>query len=175
MIESTANRTGMAVSIGLALALPGLLAAAAPARAAVLTQPPCVAASNDHCVQFLNTGAIPLVRRITFRPVSAGKAVVTFHGSVVCTTTSGGKGHVELVSQIVTGAAVPDETQPGGLRHNSTLPPQGRVSFNLASTRVFNVPASGTFVYLFKIARVQMTASTICRVYNAVFTIQTDP
>jgi hypothetical protein len=171
------KRNGTAKSIGLALVLPGLfVAAGGPAHAAVVTQAPCVASPNDYCVQFRNTGAIPLVRRLTFRLTRAGKAVVTFHGSVVCTTSSGGKGHVELVSQIVNSiAAVPDETQPGGLRHNSTLPPAGRAAFNLASTRVFTIPAAGTFVYAFKIARVQMTAATTCRVFNAVLTVQTDP
>jgi hypothetical protein len=109
---------------------------------------------------------------------ASGKAIVTFHGSVMCLNSPTGlKGEVELVSQIVPNAATnPDPAQPGGLLHTGTLPPDGRVSFNLGSTRVFTVPGAGAFTYRFKIRRLGLSpASAVCRVFNAVFTIEFKP
>ena len=150
---------------------------AAPA-ATVVTQPPCVDAPNPWCLSFGPSGAIPVVRSIRLNAGAGGKAIVTFHGSVACLNSPiGAKGEVELVSQIVPNAAAnPDPAQPGGLLHTGTLPPDGRVTFNLGSTRVFDVPGAGAFTYRFKIRRVGLSPeSAICRVYNAVFTIEFRP
>jgi hypothetical protein len=150
---------------------------AAPA-ATVVTQAPCVDAPNPWCLSFGPGGTIPVIRSIRLNADAAGKAIVTFHGSVACLNSPTGlKGEVELVSQIVTNAAAnPDPAQPGGLLHTGTLPPDGRVTFSLASTRVFNVPGAGAFTYRFKLRRLGLSpASAVCRVYNAVFTIEFMP
>ena len=146
--------------------------------ATVLTQAPCVDAPNPWCLSFGPNGTIPVIRIIRLNADAAGKAIVTFHGSVACLNSPTGlKGEVELVSQIVTGAAAnPDPAQPGGLLHTGTLPPDGRATFNLGSTRVFTVPGAGAFTYRSKIRRVGLSpASAVCRVYNAVFTIEFRP
>ena len=150
--------------------------AAGPAHAAtILSQAPCVDPPASHCLAFGPSGTIPTIRSRTLNANAAGKAIVTFHGSVACLNPSG-KGGVELVSQIVSNAGlVPDAAAPGGLLHTSVLPPEGSATFNLASTRVFTVPGAGRFTYSFKIRRVEMSAGTECRVYNAVFTILVEP
>jgi hypothetical protein len=44
-------------------------------------------------------------------------------------------------------------------------------TFNLGSTRVFEVNAPGTQRYYFKIARLQQDPAVTCDVYNAAFTV----
>jgi hypothetical protein len=45
------------------------------------------------------------------------------------------------------------------------------ITFNLASTRVFAIPAAGTRTYYFKLARITMDPVTFCYVYNAAFSV----
>jgi hypothetical protein len=149
-----------------------------PARAEIiLTQPPCVSHPDDFCLTFGPNGAVPNIRTRSFTAPAAGKAIATFHGSVVCVNLSGVKGGLQLESQIVDRpSATPSPAKPGGLMHTGTLPPEGRWVSNLASTRVFSVPSAGDYTYIFKIHRSVLTPTTTeCRVYNAAFTIEFKP
>jgi hypothetical protein len=148
------------------------LAVPAQAKAVIKTQTPCTT-SQGYCLQILPTGTIPTIRSFQFTAPSKGTAEVTFHGSLVCTFANplAGAAVVDLVSQIVlTAASVPDVNGPGALRHAGTLLPS-TISFNLASTRVFNIPAAGTKTYHFRIARQQMGANSACVVHTATFTV----
>jgi hypothetical protein len=154
-----------------------LLVVAGGAQAAtILSQAPCVDPPNSYCLAFGPSGAVPTIRSRTLNASAAGRAIVTFHGTVVCLNPTLVKGGVELWSQIVNAAgANPQPGGQGGLLHTSVLPPEGSATFNLASTRVFNVPGAGRFAYSFKIRRMQMSAGVQCRVYNAAFTILVEP
>jgi len=71
-------------------------------------------------------------------------------------------------------AARPD--LPGGLKHRIVLEPADGAnstsdSFNLASTRVVDIPSAGTRTYYFRITPRQMTPGTKCFVYNAAFSV----
>jgi hypothetical protein len=162
-------------SIAAAAALLSCLAAADTAHAGtVRTQAPCVAESDPWCLEFGTSGGVPVIRRIRLNATTAGTAIITFHGSVACINPTAVKGSVQLVSQIVDDdSVVPAETEPSGLLHTATLPPEGTASFNLASTRIFEAPAAGAYDFYFKIRRraggLNPPAAS-CRVYNAVFT-----
>lgn len=98
----------------------GVLLLAAPASAALIRfQAPCGAA-NDPCLGVAFNEPLPKsIRSFSFRAPSAGRAVVTFHGSTTCfyNGTPGG-GVVDIVTQIGTDPnATPTAGAPGGLRH----------------------------------------------------------
>jgi hypothetical protein len=163
---------GIGVAAALLGPVPGMTGAARAAT--IVAQTPCVKGSNEFCVSYGTTGAIPTIRSVTFTAPRAGKAIVTFHGSLTCINFTSTKGRLQMVSQIVSAAgATPAPDQPGGLIHIGTLPPQGEAAYNLGSTRVFTINAAGQFTYFFKVRRIALTPSgTQCRVYNAAFTIQ---
>lgn len=141
------------------------------AIAATFTQDPCVSSEHAGCVRFGATGDIPTIRTMAL-PLPAGKAKLTFHGTLYCAKSGSSPGRVELVSQIVAGDGLPTDSGPSGLRH-AVLLETGKTSqtFNLHSTRVFRSP-EGNNVFNFMIARRSMSASVECIVYNATFTMQ---
>jgi len=166
----------MRLLIAAGAALLCCLAAGDTAQAgSVRTQPPCVVEGDPWCAEFGSTGGIPVIRGVRLTATTGGTAVISFHGSVACTNFTSAKGSVQLVSQIVDDPSlVPAATEPSGLLHTATLPPDGAATFNLASTRVFEAPGAGTYDFYFKIRRVRLTPTTgpvLCRVYNAAFTI----
>jgi hypothetical protein len=155
----------------LILALQAFLPSAARALL-VKTQPSCVGFESNFCIQFDPSGAIPVVRTITFNAPSNGTAKVMFHGSMYCSRLVAAPAQLSLASQIVTGTETPSEDGPGGLLHQTTFEPNlTSRSFNLDSTRVFAV-AAGNRAYSFKIARHAATPNTTCVVHDATFTIQ---
>ena len=178
MTWATTGRIGLA-GIGIAAALLGSLPGpAGTAHAAtILRQAPCVSEPDDFCVSFGASGPIPEIRRRAFDAPGPGTAVVTFHGSLTCANFTGTKGSVLAVSRIVTHAAAePSPRLRGGLIHTATIPPQGSASFNLASTRVFEIPSAGRYSYIFKVQRISLIPGpSECRVYNASFTIAFEP
>jgi hypothetical protein len=173
------RRISLAVAFAV-LSLSGLtsLAGSASAAAVIKSQTPCVPNPN-YCRQFTWTGSIPTIRNYNFTAPSKGTAMVQFHGTAVCENGGGvaDGGLVIFRSQIVDEPdAVPDSHGPGGLWHGARMLPQqtlasGRVTFNLASTRTFAIPAAGTKSFRFRIARVNMSTDTYCFIYNASFTV----
>jgi hypothetical protein len=134
------------------------------------------------CMTFTNTGDIPRLRAFRFTAPSRGTAVVQFHGSAVCEHAGSGDGVVIFQSQILDDTTLtPDARGPGGLQHGARMLPQtaglthGRTTFNLASTRLFTIAAAGEKTFVFKVARVNMSANTICGVFNATFTVMFTP
>ena len=147
------------------------------AQAAFATaQPPCVSASG-WCLRFTGAAVPPILRSFTFTPSSTGVAVASFHGSLNCINTTTGRATIDLVTQIVDSAnAAVLPTGPGGLRHQTLLPPQSggqnsSVTFNLASTRAFTITTLGSQTVRFKLREVDMDPGTICYLYNAAFTV----
>jgi hypothetical protein len=168
----------------LAVCLSILLGFATAADAAeIRRQGPC-SSRLEYCVAFETDGEIPIIRSFRVNAPRAGTAAVTFHGSLACgkVTTETGDRFLELVTQIVAAAdAVPAATGPSALRvfmvltdsaANTVRPSQ---TFNLASTRVFTIQASGSQTYHFKIAAITADDGTACAVYNAAFTVHFVP
>jgi hypothetical protein len=149
----------------------------AASAATIVSQQPCDNGSGA-CLSFNNTDPIPIIRTIRFNAPGAGTASVSFHGSIFCTSSSATDDVVDLVMQIVPrGNQAPAANGPGGLRLATVLKDEvdhsfdSSTSFNLASTRVFNVDGAGRQNYHFKIERLRMDPTTNCFVYNAVFTV----
>jgi hypothetical protein len=160
-----------------------VVVASAPASAALFfTQAPCVARGTDYCKIFYSYSATRfVVRSLAFNLPRAGRAEVTFHGTMTCTNSSGSEVYFDLGTQIV-GSATADviENGPGGLRHAANLEPPGgtitpAVTFNLASNRIIAYPSGGRKTLYFKIEKLRMDAATSCKVYNAVFSVEFDP
>jgi hypothetical protein len=149
----------------------------ATAAAVVKTQAPC----PGQCIFFGSTGAIPPAKSIIFAAPSKGTAIVTFHGSIYCTSTNIQTTYIALDTQIVEGSNPVDANGPGALHHEPTLQPIDSTpaqtsSFNLGSTRVFNIAAAGTHTYRFKLTRrFPMSANTGCSVENGMFIVNFVP
>jgi hypothetical protein len=172
LMLKTASAAAALLGACLVLAVTGVTHAAT-----VFKQAPCDSEPDEFCVNFRATGPVPEVRRRTFEVPGPGTVVVMFHGALTCANLSSVKGGTQIESQIVTDPdAVPDPSGPGGLIHMGTLPPDGRLAFNLASTRVINVSAARRLQVIFKLRRVNLEPTqTECRAYNAVFTILFEP
>jgi hypothetical protein len=154
-----------------------LVGLAGPASAAALIkkQAPCVIQAG-FCTGFSAGGVIPVIRSFSFNAPSAGTASVSFHGSMLCTSSSNKDPQVvDLASQIVTSSgAEPNPNGPGGLRHAVVLLPvvTGTTdTVNLASTRVLAIGGAGPRTFHFKLSKLRMDPSTACIVYNAAFSV----
>jgi len=133
------------------------------------------------CVDFDSGGATTLlVRSFAFTAPRAGTALAIFTGSMVCLDNglNDATTVVDLVSQITTvSAAVPDEFQPGGLRHAVSWPAATvlgtgfRVTFNLASERAVTFTAPGTKTFYFKLTKLRMDVGNSCFIQDAAFTV----
>ena len=170
----------------LSVAIWSLCTTLAVAQPVIRTQAPCPLAvpggtgSGAYCFTFGPGNPIPIVCAFAFNVPNAGAGLLTFNGTMSCssfnTTTYA---VVDFASQIVTAAnAVPDVKGPGGLRHGVVLLPNSvgnTDTFNLASTRVIAFPAAGLRTFYFKLARLRMDANTRCYVYNAAFSITFAP
>lgn len=110
--------------------------------AKVVTQAPCA-----FCLQFTGAESIDHFKQtLTFSAPSRGVAVVTAHGSLVCTYTvsSPVPAIIDLPAQIVRDSEHVDIADgPGRLLLFAQLPAHGATTFNLASTRTFEVEATG--------------------------------
>jgi len=157
-----------------AVCLGSLIGSAGVSTAAtVKTQAPCVEPGFDYCVSFTHTPATVLIRALHFTAPSAGTAIVTFHGSMVC---SNSEDFLDLFSQILDTNGRPDLTGPGALRHKTRLAPApAGTTFNLASTRVFTIASAGSTTFRFRIFKFEMYEPTVCKAYTAVFTVQFVP
>jgi hypothetical protein len=154
---------------------------AASAQPVVVTQKPCELVPGDgFCILLEGTEPVS-VRSIRFDAPGAGRAIVSFRGSVDCVQgfPPATDRIMDLVTQIVTDAnQVPQAQGPGGLRLRTILKntPEhamdiGYSAFNLASTRVVDIDAAGTRRFHFKIDPVLIEAGLACYVYNATFTV----
>jgi hypothetical protein len=150
---------------------------AADAAANIVSQPPCTSGSG-YCLQFQAGNPIPVIRSINFNAPSAGKAAVTFHGSMVCSNGSVTDKVVDFATQIVFRSTdTPVVDGPGGMRQAIVLKDSSDHTFNttdslnLASTRYVTFTAAGRRTFYFKIVPLRMDASTSCVVYNAAFTV----
>lgn len=151
--------------------LAGVAAFASTASAFKLQQQaPC----PSICKVINDATVFPLtVRTFTFNSPAKGKALVHFHGSLMCSGAAG-FGY-NLNSQIVdVVGANPNSVGPGGLKLFGRIDDSaGDIPFNLASNRVFNVE-QGNNVFFFKIGAgggTPLNPGTICFVYNASFTV----
>jgi hypothetical protein len=146
----------------------------------VVTQPTC---SEPNCLEFNDTTPEELTARTidTVSPVT-GSAIVTFHGMLRC--APGRRElvrHVNFQTQIVKlGDATPNGVDKGGhaiigLLYNnfSGGPNYVANSFNLASTRVFNVVRGKPLRLAFRIERMSMPDDVACAVEkSSAFTVQ---
>jgi hypothetical protein len=156
----------------------------------VKSQAPCspvlgsastVAQSDRYCFKFNAGESIPVVRSFSFNAPSAGTALVSFNGSMSCSSLNVIDDYAvtDFASQIVTDVnATPDVTGPSGLRHGVLLlrSPVGITdSFNLASERAVAIKRAGVRTFYFKLANLRMDPGTTCYVYNATFTVNFAP
>jgi hypothetical protein len=164
--------------ISLIALLAGAQALASSAPAALIRfQAPCGTANN---VCFSSSSDEPLpstLRSFSFTAPSAGRALVTFHGSMSCSFgLTSGSAVVDVVTQIGTDPnVVPTSGDPGALRHAITIvgtPNLTTDSFNLASTRAFAIAAGGVQTYYFKLASVRREAATACVFFNLAFSVE---
>lgn len=155
-------------------------ASASPAGAVgapfVVTQAPC----TEPCQGFHDADPIAVTRSIAFDAPTAGRALVTFHGSMVCWNSPGHPPVViDLASAITTRSNSPvDPEVPSGLRHATVVPGDTSYhneSFNLDSQLVFNFANAGTRNFFFRIVRQRMDPGSYCDVYNAAFSIEFVP
>ncbi|MEJ8571951.1 hypothetical protein [Microbaculum marinum] len=165
-------RTLRAVVLSACLAA-GASAVAAGVSAAELvkTQPPCPGV----CVSMGAGDTTVVARKISFDAPRKGTAVVTFHGTLYCLSNRALQTNFIIYSQIVIKGA-PDPEGPSGLSFIESVEPYDgnsrTVSFNLASTRVYNVGKPGKRTYQFKLAPFGMPADAGCSVYSGAFTVQ---
>ncbi len=158
----------------------GVLAMAQARADLVFAQGPC--ASSGACTFFYDQDAVPTVRSFKFTVPDAGKAIVSFNGSMSCSNPTGVNfGVVDLSAQIVTSdTEEPDHQGPGGSRIYMVLPPGDgvfdvAVPLNLAATRVLNITAGANKRVQFKLKRNTMMAGMYCTVWTASFVVQYVP
>lgn len=167
------------------LPLVGLTGVAAPAQAqaVIKSQDPC---KPDGSACFVYRYRIPpegfgrpgrsgvMVRGFGFTAPTAGTARVDFHGTLYCANSDSAVGHkvVDMVSQIVTGdREIATLAGPSALRHaNVFVDPDTSMTFNLASTRVLQVPVGPSVVY-FVTTSLKTDSSVRCYYYGAVFSV----
>lgn len=148
-----------------------LALSATPSSAASIKSQRSCGTGSTPCVTFNSTQSIPSsVRRFAFDAPRAGAALVEFHGSMRCTNGPNKIG-ANLVSGISkSAAAVPSENSPGGLAHSFVFPPQGEITFNLASSHVFPIASAGKTVFHFNLTG--MLGNGIqCEIFNAAFRV----
>lgn len=171
----------------LSVLLVSLLTFEVVAEAGNLSQAPCspvlgssVPQADQYCFSFNAGDAIPVVRTFSFNAPSKGTGILTFNGSMSCSSfNTETSAVVDLASQIVTNVnAAASISGPGGLRHGILiLPnPSGNTdSFNLASTRTIKFATAGPKTFFFKLTALRMDALTSCYVYNAAFSMSFAP
>ena len=150
---------------------------AAPAEAAakIATQPPC-STSGDACFNF-GVGIVGLgtfdLQSFQFTAPSAGKAAVSFNGSLLCSAPTGSIWKVvDLVTQITdTTSGTIGPGLPGGLRQATVLAPNTSQTFNLAATRTFTFGSAGTRTFHYRVRPLRIDSGANCYVYNAAFTV----
>lgn len=159
-----------------------------PADAAVLkSQHPC---STDPCALFgldpvmhFNVPPPNPVRTISLTAPSAGTALVLMNGTLYCVNTGTKLELLDLESQIVDNpSATAMHNRPGGARYSTSLPTfdqatqlTGSLTFNLASQRVFTVPAPGTYTYYFKFSVNRLDSEITCYLYNDTLSVLFTP
>lgn len=171
----------------LAVLLVSLLTFEISAEAGNLSQAPCspvlgsaVPQADQYCFSFNAGDAIPVVRAFSFNAPSKGTGILTFNGSMSCSSfNTETSAVVDLASQIVTNVnAAASVSGPGGLRHGVRILPDSlgnSDSFNLASTRTIRFAAAGPKTFYFKLTSLRMDALTSCYVYNAAFSMSFAP
>lgn len=186
-MKQTIGALPAALVLGLAIA--AAPTGSIPAEAAQIKSSPVCKAGISFCINFTNTGAIPLVASFTFNAPTAGTAMVSFNGSMQCVNNNsspfGDAAVVDLTTQILANAALnPNYQGPGGSRFAMRLTPANRVvtdpplfdiidksvAINLASNRVMQV-TPGPHTVVFKIARNRMDSGTSCGVFNGDFNV----
>lgn len=137
----------------------------------VITQTPCT--GSAFCLVIDKSNPSPIsVRTIDAVAPITGRAVITFHGSLVCFSSVGETEPITLESQIVTFRSNnPDYTAASGLLLTGYTNPVA--NFNLASTRVVSVEAGQRIRFAFRMDRIVMGGNVICRAHaNNAFTIE---
>ena len=151
-----------------------LWSATASAAATIVAQQPCNANTNEFCSYVTSNTQFPMIlSSLTFNAPSAGRAEVSFHGTMYCANESTRSAVVDLVTQILTKPATPVINGPGGARYATRLAavenPGDSTTFNLASTRGVAVNAAGTQIFAFGVTQQQIDSQTICYFYNLSF------
>jgi len=164
----------------LAAAVLGLCTLTGPGHAGVIqTQAPCTT-----CLTFTNSlppTPILTASAFNFSAASAGTALVTFNGSLSCTSTHNQfspLSEINLTTQITTSATTtPDPGKPGSLQLYTTFPlAHDSISlqvatFDLATTLAVKFTAPGAKTFFFNISRHTSLGSISCSVVNAAFTV----
>jgi hypothetical protein len=156
------------------------LATAASAAPPVIMQKPCPAGP---CVTFGTSGDIPAARTVIATAPYSGFAVVTFSGSMNCSASLKRDNFAWFETQIVeSNKPTPDGTGAGGLQLFATLSSDPdhatgpAATYNLASSRTFEVAQQETVSYSLKIRRIRMGSDTSSSVgKSGAFTIQFVP
>ena len=159
--------SGMAFGLGMIV-----LTCAGAARADVVKQQlPC---AGGVCL-FLNSGqgGVFTARNVNFVAPGAGMLIVSFHGSLRCTSNAATASRLVVTSQIVEGSDVPSDTGQSAVLFYHTIEAgdmdQHYASFSLNSHRVFKINAAGTHAYRFRVTRL-LPPDTFCEVLNGTFT-----
>jgi hypothetical protein len=153
----------------------GILAsvfAALPARADVIKQqPPCPAIS---CAGLVSNGTVT-ARSFTFNAPRRGKAIVSFQGVLYCLNNNPNQIFIFAESQIVENNATPSAGGPSGLDYQQAVPAatlgSGTESFNLSSTRVFNINGAGARTFQFRVTAGSIPANAGCSVRHGAFLV----
>jgi hypothetical protein len=152
------------------------------------TQAPCapvlggtVPQASRYCLTLENNSSGDAIgRSFSFNAPSAGKASVTFNGSMSCSTfINSGFVVADIATQIVTSPlTAANIAGPSGLRHGTVLlpSPAGNThSFNLASNRVINYTGPGPKTVHFKLSTLRLDPGVTCFVYNETFSVTFTP
>lgn len=154
----------------LVLCLAGAAGTASAAKS-VTTQNPC-----SICATFGPGDSAKTARKISFKTPTKGKAVVTFHGVLYCVSNRTAVTEFIFDTQIVAKGEPMANDGPSALALATSVEPYDGnsrvVTFNLASTRVFSIPAAGKYEYKFKVAPFGLQPSTGCDVRRGALTIQ---
>lgn len=152
-----------------AITVVAAMAWAAPAWSEVVWQKPCPHASP--CLVFSSTGDLPPARTIDVTAPAKGVAIVSFHGSMTCTSSHKSDRAVSLAAQITAPTdSFPDGDQSGGLNLGAILSSApdhdfgGQTTFNLSTVRVYKVKANERLELGFVIRRISMSTFVTCEV-----------
>lgn len=164
---------GMVAAAGLLLLAWAAGPGSASAAAFIKTQPPC-----DPCDGVRYDDESVILRRFTYKVPGPGKALVSFHGSILCVGGQDVRRVVDLTSQIVIGTTSNALLNgPSGMRHAAYFDPsatneaQAYEDFSLASQRVITHSKAGKLTVSLKTFRNRMDIGTFCNLTNGIFSV----
>ena len=164
----------------LAASLVGTLSLSGAALAAsTQAQVPCHLTGELYCREWGSGQTPPFLRSYPLTVPGPGSALVTYNGSLYCANKAiSARRVVDFITEISdTTAGAISPADPGALRVAADLEPAKVASsststtFNLASSRVFQLSAGGAKTFYMRIATQRMDASTTCYIYDDSLTV----